>query len=156
MNHSTFAFVHACLALIGIPGCLKKAQKSDFDRSLRVERGVASLPPDRLSQREKETRETTLVRMRFLRKKTFVSLVWVLSALGVAILITGAPRFGEAHIYAIGSICCLSWGTLGRLGWHQGSFSGATIYEELDTIIFWSLYWTGTMFGIAALFGASA
>lgn len=157
MNHSPSAFVFAGLALLGCSRFIAKSANSDFQRQLRMLKGLSSLPEERLAERRAECHEHTVKRLQFFRRKTLLSLFWVLSALVAAIAFVLAqqmnpPSFSRQHWFGIASFGSFSWGTLGRLGWHQGSFSGATIYEELDTLMFWLLYWIGTLCGVVALF----
>lgn len=158
MNHSPFAFLSAGLTLVGCPLLIEKVLDSDFERELRVSNALSSLPADGLAVKRLENRKHTLKRLHYLRRKTLISFAWTASAVFFAMVLfsipqLSPPKLSQQHLFAIVSVGSFSWGTLGRLGWHHGSFSGATIYEELDTIIFWFLYWIGTMCGIAALFG---
>ncbi len=142
------------LALVGVPGCLSRAAKSDWEQSLSKD---GNLSTERLSKKQDEARDRTEQRMQALRKKTLVSLAWVVSALVFALIVVIALNLGEPkhklqNVYFVVSVCSFSWGTLGRLGWQEGSFSGTTIFEELDVAVFWLLYWVGTMTGVAALF----
>lgn len=55
------------------------------------------------------------------------------------------------QLFVILSILSFSWATLGRLGWEGQSFKGDTVFEDLDELIFKSLYWLGTFFGVLAV-----
>lgn len=161
MNHRISAYVYAALALIGVPRVLENAAKSDFAWLLRTQAGLASLPPPELAVKEAECRATTHARLIHLRSKTFVSLAWVaFAALFAAIAfvhpIAGTRGLNRQQIFTIASIMCFSWGTLGRLGWTERSYKGVTVFEELDTVIFWVLYWLGTLFGVATIVNAAA
>lgn len=155
MEHSVRSYVCAGLSLLGVPGLLSVAQESDFDWLLRVQAGLAGVPVNELSQRESECHTTTKIRRGYLREKTIVSLVWVVSAIAIA-CIALYPRFEITTIttqqmFSIASVTAFSWGTLGRLGWTEKSYKGSTIYERLDTFLFWVLYWVGTLCGVLAV-----
>lgn len=159
MNHRLLAHVSAILSLIGVSPCLVKAAKSDFDWLLRVQAGLASLPPNQLAIKEAECQANTLWHQSDLRRKTFFSLAWVLSAMAVAVLVlpvTPIHALTRQQAFAAVSVFCFSWATLGRLGWNERSYKGSTIFEELDTVIFWVLYWLGTLSGVAAVVNAAA
>lgn len=145
------------MALVGLPG-FACAAKSDFACLLRIQSGLASLPRDELETKEAECRKNTAAYLRYLRTKTFGSLAFVLSAIAVALVIFALPTFSlvTQNVFAIASVACFAWGTLGRLGWKERSYKGVTVFEELDTAIFWALYWFGTLFGIASLTNVAA
>jgi hypothetical protein len=156
MNHRPFNYALASLSLLGAPYCFRLAAKSDLLWLLRVQYKDAPPPPERLPSVEAQSSDTTKEHQRNLRTKTFLSLLWVLSALGLAIWFFVLPtipitNITPQHVLTVGSIFCFSWATLGRLGWHEHSYKGCTIFEELDTAIFWALYWLGTLFGVAAI-----
>ena len=159
MNHGVSAYVCAALALVGLPG-FASAAKSDFACLLRIQSGLASLPGDQLATKEAECRKNTAAYLRYLRTKTFASLAFVLSAIAVALVLFVFPTNGVSptrqHVFAIGSVACFAWGTLGRLGWTERSYKGVTVFEELDSALFWALYWFGTMFGVASLVNVAA
>ena len=145
------------MALVGLPG-FASAAKSDFACLLRIQSGLASLPADELDTKEAECQKNTAAYLRYLRTKTFVSLAFVLSAIGAALAVFVIPKssLSTQHAFAIASVGCFAWGTLGRLGWTERSYKGVTIFEELDSAIFWALYWFGTLFGVASLTNAAA
>ena len=117
-----------------------------------------SLDPAQLAIKESEAFATTVHRRDLLRRKTIASFLWILSGvvLGVCLPVllwkTTAVPSGYS-LLAIVSVVCFSWATLGRLGWAGQSYKGQTVFEELDTGIFWVLYWFGTLLGTAALAG---
>ncbi len=156
MNHSLSAYISATLSLLGVPTFFTKAAKSDFEWLLRLQKGMDALPANELAITEIKNRELTKERQRNLRRKTFISLAWVLSAVIIAgYLFVPIQSITQQQMFATLSVISFSWGTLGRLGWIERSYKGATIFEELDVIIFWTLYWVGAFSGIAALVSAA-
>lgn len=155
MNHSLFAYLSAVLSLVGVPGLFPYAAKSDFNWLLRVQPSLRTLSGDELEGREIECRATTDARRTYLRRKSVFSLTWIFFAAATAAWMvypqlmpcTATRQQG----YGVASVIFFSWGTLGRLGWVERSYKGATIYEELDTFMFWFLYWLGTVCGVAAV-----
>ena len=160
MNHSVSAYACAAFALVGLPG-FESAAKSDFACLLRIQGGLASLPREQLASQEAESRKNTNAYLRYLRSKTFVSLLVVLSAIALAVMAVVLPAIGASavttqHVLASASVACFAWGTLGRLGWSERSYKGVTVFEELDSAIFWALYWLGTFFGVASIANVAA
>ena len=156
MNHRPSAFANAFLSLFGCSSCLARAAASDFEWLLRKQPELSTLEPAQLAAREAETRASTIQRRDDLRFKTVHSFLWVLSgaALGmyfITLLLAPETDPPARSVLAIASMICFSWATLGRLGWAGQSFKGETIFEELDTGIFWALYWLGACLGTAAL-----
>lgn len=156
MNHRLLDYASAILSFVGVSWCFTKAAKSDFRWLLRVQRGLALLPPDQLVVKQAECCASTIKHQANLRRKTFLSLAWVISAVVAAAFVFVIPAVPNhtvttQHAFAAASVFCFSWGTLGRLGWNERSYKGSTIFEELDAIIFWALYWGGTLFGVAAI-----
>lgn len=155
MEHSVKSYLCAGLSLVGVPGLLSVAQKSDFTWLLRVQKGLADIPSDELLKKELEIHATTKLRRGALRKKSVVSLVWVLSAIAVAYLaLYQCFEIGPVtrqQAFSVASVVAFAWGTLGRLGWAEQSYKGNTIYERLDTFLFWLFYWIGTLCGVIAV-----
>lgn len=155
MQHSVKSYICASLSLLHLPGFLLIAQKSDFQWLLRVQPELANIPVNELSQKESESHAITKVRRSHLQAKTTASLLWVVSAITVAWVaaypLVSVPATTSQQIYSIVSVTAFSWGTLGRLGWSEKSYKGSTIYERLDTFLFWGLYWIGTLFGVLAV-----
>lgn len=155
MNHRLRDHASAVLSLVGVPWFFENAAESDFRWQLRVQRGLASLPTTELVIKEAECRVNTAQHRSNLRRKTFLSFAWVMSAALVAAFVFVFPVLSiegltTQQAFAAASVFCFSWGTLGRLGWNERSYGGSTLFEELDAVIFWMLYWVGTLFGIAA------
>ena len=156
MNHSPPAYISATLSLLGVPTFFSKAAKFDFKYLLRTQEGLDSLPKEELLIKEINTRKSTQAYRGHLRRKTFISLSWVLSAVIIAGYLFVPIRFiTQQQMFSTLSVISFSWETLGRLGWNERSYKGATIFEELDTIIFWALYWKGAFSGMAALASAA-
>jgi hypothetical protein len=94
-----------------------------------------------------------------LRRKVYGSLAWIISAcIGALIIITIIAAFRSSlkmkvsalNSCAIASLISFSWATLGRLS--AKTWSRDTLFERLDAVIFWFLYWIGALFGsVAAL-----
>lgn len=155
MHHSPLTFARAFLCLIGLTRDLDEVAESDFRRETTNRQGAQTPTPAQLEEIRASCQNYTIKRMEMLRRKTIVSFGWTASAVAAAatILAPQQSSISSQAWFAITSVVCFSAGTLGRLGWNQGSFSSATVYEELDAIFFWTLYWIGTFTGIAALFG---
>ena len=155
MEHTLKSYVCAALSLVGVPGLLPVAQKSDFAWLLRKQHGLSSIPADELLKKELECHATTTFRRGALRTKTLVSLAWVASAIAVACVglfhCFSFAAITTTQVFSIASVTAFAWGTLGRLGWTEQSNKGTTIYERLDTFLFWLFYWAGTFCGVAAL-----
>lgn len=161
MNHSAFAYAHASLAMLGLKGPFERAAKSDLNIVLRELYKGTEPPTSEREKRWQETKQSTAVYRRTLQMKTVYSLLWVAAISAVAFWLVVMPTLPHnAHLTAqqicgATSVLLFSWGTLGRLGWNQGSYGGVTVFEELDTIIFWLLYGLGTFFGVAAVASAA-
>jgi hypothetical protein len=161
MNHSVLAYAHASLAMLGLKWSFERAAESDLAYVLNeLYRGKA--PPEAERERRRaESNQNTATYRRTLQRKTAYSLLWVAAAAAAAYWLVVMPtlplgaRPTTQQIYAAASVLFFSWGTLGRLGWNQGSFGGVTVFEGLDTIIFWLLYGLGTFFGVAAVASAA-
>ena len=161
MNHSGFSYACAAAALLGSAKAFERAARSDFDYLLLSLYGNAVPAEQELQRRRQESRSNTTTYRKTLQRKTAYSLLWVLAAAAMAHWLVVAPSLPAAthpatqQLYAATSVVAFSWGTLGRLGWNQGSYGGVTVFEELDTIIFWLLYGLGTFFGVAAVASAA-
>jgi hypothetical protein len=152
MNHSFTAYVCAFLSLVGVPGLFNRVADSDFSWLLRRQPGIDALQGDQRAA----CRMTTKKRQSSLRIKTVTSLAWVLSAAVLGTWLFVLPSASQGKItdqqwFAVASAVVFAWATLGRLGWADQSFKGETIYEELDSFIFWVLYWVGTVAGMGAV-----
>jgi len=162
MNHSLSAYVAAALALLAVPGCFRRAAESDFCWLVRTQHGGVLPPATELERRRANCQADSARYQRHLQRKTFYSFVWVAAfavaaALLVVLPVAGtAARLNSQQLYSASSVLAFAWGTLGRLGWAEGSNKGATVFEELDTYIFWMLYGVGTFCGVAAVASAAA
>ena len=161
MNHSPVAYIAAALALIGAPGCFRRAAESDLRWQLRVQYKDALAPgPERERVRANSSADTALYRRR-LQRKTLYSFLWV-AAFAVAagwLVVCRVPgsiaHLNSQQLYSASSVIAFAWATLGRLGWSEGSNKGVTVFEELDMQIFWVLYGLGTYCGVAAVANAA-
>lgn len=156
MNHRLSAYVCSFLSLAGVPGLFNMVAESDFSWLLRSQSGLAVLQGSELATHRADCRVTTKKRQLSLRKKTVASLAWVLSAsaLGTWLFVLPTAPHGKITAqqwFAAASVVAFAWATLGRLGWADQSFKRETIYEELDSFIFWVLYWVGTISGMGAM-----
>ena len=162
MNHSPLAYISAALALLAVPGCFRGAAESDLRWLLRVQYNDALAPGPELERvRVNCSANTALYRSR-LQRKTLYSFLWVAAfAVAAAWLVVCRVPVGITHLnpqqlFSASSVLAFAWATLGRLGWSEGSNKGVTVFEELDTQIFWVLYGVGTYCGVAAVANAAA
>ena len=102
--------------------------------------------------------QRTSVRLHLLRKKLLFSFIIIFSVIIAGVLCVSfwdkcvlKNMLVPNRLFAILSILSFSWATLGRLGWEGQSFAGNTVFEDLDKLIFKSLYWFGAFFGILAV-----
>ena len=156
MNHRLTAYVCSFLSLVGVPGLFNRVADSDFSWLMRRQPGLAALQDSELATHRNDCRVTTKKRQSSLRKRTVASLAWVLSAaaLGAWFFVLPTALHGKITAqqwFAAASVVAFAWATLGRLGWADQSFKRETIYEELDSFIFWVLYWVGTISGMGAM-----
>jgi len=69
----------------------------------------------------------------------------------VMLRLTPGIGIGINKGFGVLSLFSFSWATLGRLGWEGQTCDGGTIFEKLDSDIFWFLYFMGTMFGAVSI-----
>lgn len=161
MNHPSLAYVCAAFGMMGFSRQFEQAADSDLAYVLRVQYKGTTPPKEELDRRRKEIRTSTATYRRTLQRKTIYSFLWVVAAAALAFWIVVLPTLATGarpttqQVCGAASVVMFAWGTLGRLGWRQGSYGGVTVFEELDTILFWLLYALGTFFGIAALASAA-
>ena len=156
MNHQPTAYLWGVLSLLGLPSAITHCAESDWQWLLRENPSLRNLPASDVEQRRELCRQTTVKRVATLQRRTLVSLAWIVSALVAAAVFLGLSGVSTCavtrqHLLAAASIACFSWGILGRLGWREGSYDGGSVHEELDTMLFWLLYWLGSVFGVASL-----
>ena len=109
---------------------------------------------EQCQQRHKsDLREGTLKRRKLLSRKLWYSGIWLFIAIGMGVVISfKMPAMGNFSRYAgVASMLCFSWATLGRLGWSGQTIKGETVFEKLDTAIFWILYFFGTLLGVISI-----
>lgn len=129
----------------------------DFQEELSRNKQLACSEESKKNEHRRKLRECTMERRANLRRQLGRSFVWILSACLVGFLVAA---FGWAvclsqfmrprTVLAFASIFLFAWATLGRLGWASQSWSGDTVFEQLDKLIFRCLYWIGTLFGALA------
>ena len=129
----------------------------DFQKELSSNKQLASSESSRKNRFRLELHEVTIERAILLRRRLILSLVWILSACCVAFLVIASISNIQistfltlSRVLALSSIVSFAWATLGRLGWAGQSFKGDTVFEQLDDVIFRSLYWVGTLLGTLA------
>ena len=163
MSHSPLAYIAAALALVAVPGCFRRAAESDFLWQRSCDHHQGQLPPGPALERARaDCSDNTARYRRKLQRKTLFSFLWVMGFAAAAswLIPWHVPgRFtslSSPQVFAALSVLAFAWGTLGRLGWSEGSNKGATIFERLDTHIFWLLYGVGTYSGVAGVVSAPA
>jgi hypothetical protein len=161
MNHSPRSFAAATLALLGVPHAFARAADSDFAWLLRTQYRDEALAPNELNKRRHDCKANSASYRRSLQFKTVCSFLWVLAATLLAlwfVVLPGTGSIGSVNsqqLFGASSVFVFAWATLGRLGWNERSFGGVTIFEELDTIIFWLLCGAGAFLGVAAVASAA-
>lgn len=101
-------------------------------------------------------KESTLSRMLLLRKKLIYSFLWVVGGLFAGLIFTNGVSIVKIcvlklpNILGIISIIFFSIGTLARLGWEGQSWKGDTVFEQLDSRLFWLFYFLGVAFGTSS------
>ena len=93
-------------------------------------------------------------RLRLLRRRMLQGAICVVSAVVVALAVSGfvSPTClrSPAKLFTLISVFLFAWATLGRLGWAGQSYKGDTLVERLDQTLFWSSYWLATFFAVLA------
>lgn len=151
--------IHLKTLLFLLTGCLflEELTGVDFQKELISNKQLAAVENSAKEKMRLDIRERTIRRAEVLRRKLFNSFIWVFSACCLAILfiilsskVQICGLLTLKNLFGLFSIISFAWATLGRLGWAGQSWSGDTVIERLDDLIFWTLYWTGTFFGVLA------
>lgn len=130
----------------------------DFEKELAGNEQLRAAKPERKQEHKLDSIKRTNVRLNLLRKKLSFSFIVIFSAIITGVLCASfldkcvlKNMLVPNRLFAILSILSFSWATLGRLGWEGQSFAGNTVFEDLDQLIFKSLYWLGAFFGVLAV-----
>lgn len=136
---------------------VEQIAEADFQKELSSNKQLASSEKSRKNELRLQIRKLTIERASLLRRRLILSLVLILSACCVAFLVIATSSdipistfLTLPRILAVSSIASFAWATLGRLGWAGQSIKGDTVFEELDDLIFRSLYWAATLLGTLA------
>jgi len=126
----------------------------DYLKELASNQGMRNADDKHKSEFLLRLRGDTLERRRLLLRKLGLSFLWIflacLSGLVVLRLMPGMS-IGINKGFGVLSLLSFSWATLGRLGWEGQTIGGGTVFEKLDSDIFWFLYFMGTMFGVVSI-----
>jgi len=146
------------LALLFPNFFLEDCAVRDFEKELASNKQLMKADEDIKEKHRGELREYTLHRLKLLRRRllVFFSIIFsaiVVGLIWVAILSANGLRkvLAPVAIFALLSVMCFSWATLGRLGWAGQSWKGDTVFEDLDEVIFRALYWLGAFFALLAV-----
>ena len=130
----------------------------DFEKELAGNEQLRSASPKNKEKMKPHCSQLTKTRLHLLRKKLIRSFCLIFSAIIIGVLCVGLydkcilkNMFVLNQLFVILSILSFSWATVGRLGWEGQSFKGDTVFEELDELIFTSLYCLVTFFGVFAV-----
>ncbi len=130
----------------------------NFEKELAGNKQLRSASPEDNEKVKQRVSQNTKTRLHLLRKKLIRSFCLIFSAIIIGVLCVSLydkcilkNMFVLNQLFVILSILYFSWATLGRLGWEGQSFKGNTVFEDLDALIFKSLYWLGTFFGVLAV-----
>ena len=128
--------------------------QADYAIELSRNPQLQQAPPNRKDEALVALRQTTLERLRRLRRALMLSAVSMASAVGVAYFFrtSGIAPMLPRPVLAVGSLFCFATATLGRLGWGGQSVTGDTSVEQLDQRLFQVLYWVGMCWGALAIF----
>lgn len=154
MMKRVLLILRALVALL-VPGAfIDTLTDADLDLELSRNEQLRAAGPDRQQQHRQETRHVVVDRLRFLRVRMRKAMVFVASAVSVAIVVAWllpTPRSPVLTAALVAnSVFLFAWATLGRLGWAGQSWNGDTVVERLDQALFWGSYWFGTLCGVLA------
>lgn len=144
------------LFAVCLPGSRTDAlAKVDHEDELARNEQLRASSEDRRQRAQEETRarvQAQIVRFRRDLGASFVILATaVLLAVGLVHGLGSRPSPGAARLLGGASLFAFAWATLGRLGWAGKSWSGITVIERLDEVVFRALYWLGTLLGTVAI-----
>jgi len=154
--------IKVLLGLLGVLGpetFADRIAEVDFRTELSRNKQLAAATPEVQRLQRAKQRARVLEQIRALRRTLWRSFVIVASATIVAALVAmavaGHLLVGQVsgHL-AVLSVALLAWATIGRLsemGDEAVSWSGETVIERTDKVVFRALYWAGTFAaGLAA------
>jgi hypothetical protein len=151
-------YLKAIVSLLFFSIFVKDCAFCDFQKELESNKQLKGTSQEAKEKIKAGIKEGTLNRLRLLRKRLLGSFSIIFSAVIVGLLcisvLSKSPlkdMLTPCHIFALLSMICFSWATLGRLGWQGQSIKGDTVFEDLDELIFRSLYWLGALFGVLAV-----
>lgn len=145
------AFFSVCL-----PGDrIERLAQADYEDELVRNDQLRDSPEARQRQAREETLDHVRARISRIRRDLGYSLLILVSAVLLALgLVHGLgakPSAAASRLLGGASIFAFAWATLGRLGWAGKSWSGVTVIERLDEMIFRAPYWLGTLLGTISL-----
>jgi len=130
----------------------------DFEKELASNEQLACSSPENKLKCRQEITHRTSQRLNLLRRRLGFSFILIISAIMVGVFCISLRNNNiltnilvPNYLFAVLSLVCFSWATLGRLGWEGQSWKGDTVFEDLDELIFKLLYWFGAFFGLLAI-----
>lgn len=130
----------------------------DFEKELVGNKQLRASKQEIQEKQKQQQIQQTKRQFHLLRRKLLFSFIIIFSAIIAGFLCVSfwdkcvlKNMLVPNRLFAILSILSFSWATLGRLGWEGQSFAGNTVFEDLDQLIFKSLYWFGAFFGVLAV-----
>lgn len=156
----TLVYLSGFLFLLKLPSIKRFIGQYEFERELLHNEQLRR--SDEHSQQEMKNRilENIEKRRIMLSRKTVTSFLFILlcSVLTISTYLLldkpkdiARPLLERSSIYPFLSLYLFSFGTLGRLGWQETSWSGKTVYEIIDKTILWICYFGGMTFGVLSL-----
>jgi hypothetical protein len=123
----------------------------DADMALELSRS----PGVKEEHQRAEYRPILIGRLRLLRQNFVRSFLLLITATMLALVVSRLVSTSNPSWIGIGSLFCLAWSTVTRLGYAGQSFGGDSVIERLDDEIFRVLFWLGTFLGILSLASGS-
>ena len=150
------SLIARALCAVCLPGAHSdRLAQADHEDELVSNEQLRAAPEDRQRQAREDGRKRVQTQISGLRHDLGLSFVIlasaVLAAVGLVYGLGSKPSQTAGRYLAGASLFAFAWATLGRLGWADKSWSGTSIIERLDEVIFRVLYWLGTLLGTVAL-----
>ena len=126
----------------------------DYLKELASNQGMRDASDQHKNEFMLKLRADTLERRRLLCQKQAQSFLWIFLACLAGLVVLGlmpGMSIGINKGFGVLSLFSFSWATLGRLGWEGQTIDGGTVFEKLDSDIFWFLYFIGTLFGVISI-----
>lgn len=148
--------LQAILCLFNKNCFVNKLIEQDYQKEMTSNTQLASSGEQVKLEFRLRLKESTIRRMLLLRKRLIYSFLWVVGGIFAAIILTNPVSIVKPsdiklpNILGIISIVFFSIGTLARLGWEGLSWKGDTVFEQLDTKLFWLFYFLGVAFGTSS------